>query len=260
MAGVAVTLGTLLAATLEPAAAGVAATPHNLVGSGRATVSGDEDSTEVCAFCHTPHGEDRARPLWQASLADEDGGFVTYDSFGRSNLADVEEMGSVSLACMACHDGVQALNVTLSGPVRRPLSPGARDGSMLIPESAGSYSDTSVSHPVGIPYGVWRDRLLPTVLDAGAQRRGLRAPDADEQLNAGFREPLSATIDGATVWWLETGSEGRQRGDIHLYTRPVNDAEAPFVECASCHDPHAERPNFLRRTGTGSLCQSCHAM
>jgi predicted CXXCH cytochrome family protein len=38
-----------------------------------------------------------------------------------------------------------------------------------------------------------------------------------------------------------------------------DNTEVPFVECASCHDPHTVRPLFLRTDTTASdLCMTCH--
>jgi predicted CXXCH cytochrome family protein len=249
------------------AAAGVADTPHNLVGSGRSTVSGAVDSAAVCAFCHTPHGGDQSQPLWQRSLKDGGASFATYDSFGRPANKDVEETGSVSVSCMSCHDGVQALNVTVNVreveiDIAGNASTAVANG--FIPGIATRSPDVSLSHPVGIPYGVWGARLMNASLDAGPGGAGaqrLQPPDAAEQRRAGFREPENAIIDGVTVWWLDTGAAGRQRGDIHLYTRTVaSDEDAPFIECASCHDAHVERPNFLRVDGGDGICLTCHAL
>jgi len=274
----AVSIGTLFVALVLAACVargGVQDTPHNLIGSGRTPLDGDrDDSTAVCAFCHTPHGQDRHPPLWQVNRDPENDGFRTYDSFGRSNLADVDQNGSVSLSCMSCHDGVQALNVALvTAPREVAARPQRAVSSMVFPGSptasvrvrvVAPRVDQSISHPVGMPYGAWQDELaLRSVASGGPAPLPLSAPDAMAQSERGFRTPQSAVIDGVTVWWLETGASGRQRADIHLYSRTVGENDsAPFVECASCHDPHAERPNFLR-TSTGgptALCASCHAM
>ncbi|NOY62352.1 MAG: cytochrome c3 family protein, partial [Gammaproteobacteria bacterium] len=45
-------------------------------------------------------------------------------------------------------------------------------------------------------------------------------------------------------------------------TRGVNAGEPqPYVECASCHDPHVDyNPTFLRIDPSGSrVCLTCHA-
>jgi predicted CXXCH cytochrome family protein len=47
-----------------------------------------------------------------------------------------------------------------------------------------------------------------------------------------------------------------------LYTRneaTVAGGYQPFVECASCHDPHTENATFLRISNAGSaVCLACH--
>jgi len=56
----------------------------------------------------------------------------------------------------------------------------------------------------------------------------------------------------------------RQRTDIILYSRLQTSKGVstmqPFVECASCHDPHvSDTLTFLRMDNTGSaLCLACH--
>lgn len=134
---------------------------------------------------------------------------------------------------MSCHDGVQALNMS-------PIA--------------------SLDHPTGIPYrGFFPDHpssdvlLGPETADAPFRKPGGR-PAAD------FRVPLNAIIDNEPVWWVETGEPGRQRTDVKLYSRRMPNADiVPFVECASCHDPHSDQRTFLRITNDESrLCFTCH--
>ena len=74
-------------------------------------------------------------------------------------------------------------------------------------------------------------------------------------------------MNGTTVWWVDselpTGDGSRQKTDMLLYTRSVTGIDGgvaqPFVECASCHDPHVNNPTFLRTTNDGSaVCRACH--
>jgi hypothetical protein len=66
--------------------AGVANTPHNLgsSGTGPNTFGG---TTEVCVFCHTPHGGDATAtvPLWNRTLASP-ASYTTYDTLGTTAL------------------------------------------------------------------------------------------------------------------------------------------------------------------------------
>jgi len=81
-----------------------------------------------------------------------------------------------------------------------------------------------------------------------------------------FVAPNNATINGNTVWWVDTEvapNGTRQKTDMQLYTRSVAAIDAganqPFVECASCHDPHSENNTFLRVSNDGSaVCLACH--
>jgi predicted CXXCH cytochrome family protein len=45
-----------------------------------------------------------------------------------------------------------------------------------------------------------------------------------------------------------------------LYTRDNAGSDQPFVECASCHDPHTDaQPTFLRIANVNSeVCLACH--
>ncbi|MBF0135901.1 MAG: hypothetical protein HQL65_06650, partial [Magnetococcales bacterium] len=52
---------------------------------------------------------------------------------------------------------------------------------------------------------------------------------------------------------------------LMLYTRTLSSVVQPFVECASCHDPHndstsgAAQVAFLRRDNSSSqVCLACH--
>ena len=83
-----------------------------------------------------------------------------------------------------------------------------------------------------------------------------------------FRTAVVADVNakglavGETV--LEATPNGtRQKTDMQLYTRSVaaidGGASQPFVECASCHDPHTTNSTFLRVSNAGSaVCLACH--
>jgi predicted CXXCH cytochrome family protein len=111
-------------------------------------------------------------------------------------------------------------------------------------------TDLSNDHPISMQYaggGCTTTACAPA---------NFRDPD--------FNTPLTATINGQQVWWLETGGNAtRSKTDIILYTRtdfPGSTAAQPSVECASCHDPHTDaNPTFLRVANTGSaVCLACH--
>lgn len=120
-------------------------------------------------------------------------------------------------------------------------------------------TDLQNDHPIGIQYaGGGFTTTSPTTRAAG-----VGDPD--------FVAPQSAVIGSSRVWWVDTagGTGGtRQKTDLLLYARGpgaggggyTGQTEAePFVECASCHDPHTSNATFLRIQNTASaVCLACH--
>lgn len=217
------------------------------------------EAARVCTFCHTPYGESGASPAWQSSPAEEEASFPTYASVGSTSRGSATELGSVSIACMSCHDGTQAVNVT--GYPMTPQSPHRLDSGGIPPDRVATQAPLTVSlgasHPVGVRYlgdAPGTSRL--------ARVSALEDPLPVREIRLGFRTAEHALINGLPVWWVETGNPGRQREDIHLFARDAGDGMSePYVECSSCHDPHATSRMFLRHAEPeGFLCGTCHVM
>lgn len=273
-------LGLTLVSMSSIAMAGIADTKHNLGSSG--THNFTSSTTEICVFCHTPHGADSsaAAPLWNRTLGTE-GMYQTYSSLGTTTLdSDSAGVGSVSLACLSCHDGTQAMNTVINSPgggttgdVNVAIDPitdlpyfiskaagidcTATDGSCggfnefnqmsQVAEMIYLSTDLRNDHPISIQY-------------AGAVN-GHTAKDGD------FKAATSTTVgNGQTVWYVDVGTagNGKQKSDLPLYNRTGTGALAgeALVECATCHDPHTSATaTFLRNPAgnTGSAtCLSCH--
>lgn len=246
--------------------ADVRETKHNLTGKVFEKTQGDDERDrkkmrqEVCIFCHTPgileledgeggesDGDDVvSRPVpeqrvakWQRSV-DPAFSFDLFDDIGRSGGEGVDPVGSVSVACLSCHDALQAFGV-----------------------APGGVGD----HAFGVPY-------------LGAEpMKGVMSKQFREQLRAfdragfyesrfidpeGFRPPRTGVINKRRVWWAAVTDSGRRtKSDLPLYPRRLGDGSdykvVPFVECTSCHDPHSTREVFLRTANDRSaLCATCH--
>lgn len=118
--------GLALLAASSMAMASVVNTKHNLGASHPEGVDGNHTNatTEICIFCHTPHGGDQTAfaPLWNRAIGTQNGGIsaATYKRFsdlGRLTF-DAKEapVGSVSAACLSCHDGTQAMDAVINSP------------------------------------------------------------------------------------------------------------------------------------------------
>ncbi|HJV54085.1 MAG TPA: cytochrome c3 family protein [Noviherbaspirillum sp.] len=286
----------------QDASAGIANTKHNLTGALGGAAARNNSFTptsgngEICVFCHTPHGSDTsaAVPLWNRKLGTPTD-YTTYNSLGTSSLdGATAPVGSVSLACLSCHDGTQAMNVMINKPGSGGYNPAGSAlagswGTSTNVDANGKLAGTNLitlistdltnDHPIGIQY-------------AGGPKAGtVPAPGAadysytnDLFRDADFKAASGAVLNGNSVWWVDTEATPngtREKSDMQLYTRtgaaavngsgvqlkdgnnnPIVLAGAqPFVECASCHDPHTENVTFLRMTDgnkNSQICLSCH--
>jgi len=222
--------------TRNEAAAGIFG-KHNFTPSGIAT-------GEICAFCHAPQGAENKvdTPLWNRSASP----LSDYKAFSTLGSSTAASSGSVSIACLSCHDGTQAPNIVINTP--------EKDGTGADSIN-GTRTDSSFflkgHHPVGMQYG------------GGGPNHAM--PGAPLKLQEFNSTSYSGSGTG-TVWWIDTGGSGRQKTDLLLFTRSDTSNKLsesrPYVECASCHDPHNfNAKTFLRvpnSSGSG-LCLTCHA-
>ncbi len=252
---------------VQLASAGIFNTKHNLGSTGVNAASNFSGTSEICVFCHTPHGGDAsaAVPLWNRHL--DRNGYETYDQLGTTTLdAEIESIGSVSIACLSCHDGTQAMDSLInepgSGDTNFAFASGVwsgqaaavngRIGPVTVITNLGK--DLTNDHPIGVQYA-----------GGGYSVSNPSGPGIDKDFN-----PAETAINGVTrVWWVNTLTEGGtsdfERTDMKLYTRVGTKGvfagePQPYVECASCHDPHVDyNPTFLRIDPSGSaVCLTCH--
>jgi predicted CXXCH cytochrome family protein len=92
-----------------------------------------------------------------------------------------------------------------------------------------------------------------------------------DSTRGGFNKSTYSGTDSGTVWWVEpeNSPKGRQKTDLYLFTRTDTIASIPgesilnrpYVECATCHDPHSTNSTFLRMPGGNArsqICLTCH--
>jgi len=278
--GAAFALGALLAA--GTASAGIANTKHNLSTGGTGAVHVTTGTDEICVFCHTPHGSDITAPvpLWNKQLPTS-----TYQTYAQLNSSTIDgailSVGSVSLACLSCHDGTQAMDNIINAPGSGgyQANGGGAGGLGYVWAGVGTNVDatgrmingvdtaggTNIAnigtdlrndHPIGIQYcGGGPNSTTPT---AACRDTDFRGP------GAGAGDLRSATINGGLFFWVDSGTTtgSRDKNDMILFTRDFvgNGGAGPSVECATCHDPHQSvNPTFLRLANAGSaVCLACH--
>ncbi len=252
------------ASSTDRKAEDVRSTLHNLSTSNPiagVNIAGTSSSTaEVCVFCHTPHGANTgasgAAPLWNRAMP-ATSAYTTYSgpNFDGSAVAPV----GVSLACLSCHDGTLALDALIN-------MPGSGGFRTLTPTSAGLIGSGSGSGFLG----------TGNVMSADARGVGTNY----ETLSGGTPFPnltQNLSDDHPVSFAMGTGdpqfddiTTGTAAGNVLLIARnaismvsPIDRRDAirlypasggstaptradGWVECASCHNPHAPRPLFLR--------------
>lgn len=255
-------------ATSLPASAQISGTKHNL-GTGNTLLNANKFSgtAEICVFCHTPHGADTSAvvPLWNRTLP-APASFQTYDSLGTSTLdGKTAPVGSVSIACLSCHDGVTSMSAVINAPGsglagnaawQAGTWSGTNQSAGVMTGIAALGTDLRNDHPIGIQYG-----------GGGYSTAALTGPSTDTD----FKAASNSLIGTTRVWWVDTEATPngtRQKTDMALYTRSTTAPSTgytgqtnpePFVECASCHDPHTTNITFLRISNAGSaVCLACH--
>jgi len=297
----AVVLGTALAASgvFASVAGSIVHTRHNMGSEGQGpNTASPGDTAEICIFCHTPHGgstEDIngnpvSVPLWNKQLTDVTV-FATYDQLGTSTLdAAVGDVGSVSLACLACHDGTQAIDNIINAPGSGGYSPdgggvtglgwtwasgdNTLDGDGRLINSVDNVGGTNIwaigtdltnDHPISVQYG---GGGYSATFPDGNHFAGTLAVTRDQdfapaiQIGSGARWYVDNLLVNAPG---ESAANVFDKWDFKLYTRDTaglaassNGAEfagqdEPFVECGSCHDPHFQTTTFLRMDGATDL-------
>ena len=205
-------------------------------------------NTEICVFCHTPHGSNTSfagAPLWNKENTPGSAVYTTYGTTIAGVTADATVSNS-SKACLSCHDGVSAINSVVNAPGSGDateylgMTDGtttAADGTAFVMPAAritnigagGTKNvDLSNDHPVSITY-----------------------TDANASLN-----PKAGVFGAGTTGYSATWTTPDGTQNISSVLR------SDKVECSSCHDPHlGESDTFLRvATNQGSvLCLGCHA-
>lgn len=252
---------TMLLSVSAGVSAQIATSKHDLTASGTGGNHVTSAGTEICVFCHTPHGSDSAAPLWNKTLTGS--GYTQYSS---STMDGTAVSGGVSLACLSCHDGTQAMDTMINAPGSgltpiTALSSGAGRGYNLATWSGSATgvmaagvanlgTDLTNDHPIQIPY-------------CGGGLTASGSTMTNNCLDKDFKMPTGSG-SGTTqkVWFDSVGAGGttgaKDKTDIQLYNRAGG--AVFYVECGSCHDPHnTTNGTFLRISNAASaVCLTCH--
>ncbi|MBI5192683.1 MAG: hypothetical protein HZA08_04465 [Nitrospirae bacterium] len=222
-------------------------TKHNLSSIGPAGRNiYTEQTTEICVFCHTPHGAsvDAASqinaPIWNRNLSTAR--YILYDQIWSTSFEGFEvnppkpnTPTGYSRLCLSCHDGTIAISTIINTPgsgtsyvpfnMIYPTGQSSAGGSGTMPVGSGIITgDTRV-----IGTNLQNDHPISFIYDSALAMR-------DEELV----DPGPPLLHPAKV------NDPTPISPLRRYPgADLNKFDS--VQCTSCHNPHAATyPKFMR--------------
>ena len=227
-------------------------TRHNLSANPNIAASG---TTEVCIFCHTPHGGaidvgGGAAPLWNRNMTTmtPSANFVEYSSPNFDAIGNTPgKPKGVSLACLSCHDGSLAFDQLANFP-----GSGSVDAITFSAGNNVTAQGMMKNNPDVSPGAAGEFPMLGTNL-SNDHPVSMEVPCGASPVDQQFAQ-ICANLapNGVKVSYI-TRDAGIFPADTRdrLRTYPTNGAGTYYIECASCHNPHeASRPGADGSTAT----------
>lgn len=165
---------TVLGSSAAFAASNITGTKHNL-SSGASTSQVRSNTSQICAFCHTPHNAVPNVPLWNRDQAAS-----TYQLYTSSATLTSATKGSslastsISLLCLSCHDGTignlgDRVNAVPSDVSALTMT----EGTVLFSAGGANLgSDLTNDHPIGFSYATAQGQDAALRLPTDAITRG----------------------------------------------------------------------------------------
>jgi hypothetical protein len=205
--------------TYDIATASVIDSKHNLSASGPGLVKAVSE-TQVCVFCHTPHGADQSAgaPLW--NRAQSTATYTPYLSSATDSNPTPGQPAASSKVCLSCHDGTMAIGmvINLRGKVGLIEMSGTGPGGVMPDNGTGYTSNLGTNldndHPISFVY--------------------------DSTLANNDGELRTPPVTSGSATYVANRSFG---------VKPTYPLESSQIQCPTCHDPHLSTdtsPKFLR--------------
>jgi predicted CXXCH cytochrome family protein len=290
------TVGTHARPAASDSTGGTVTGDESLFGKHNLTPTGD-NTGEICAFCHTPQGDENtvSSPRWNRNLTS----ISSYRAFSSLGSATQEASASISMSCLSCHDGGQAPNIAINTPTLQldvgnvdvTIGTALRNHHPVGIQYAGGGQDQNAPDIPLSPTAAY-DRLREMNQFAGPNKfngfmfkkffnvndrpafNDILTLSKEGEFNStrgGFNKSTYSGTGSGTVWWVKSPNSkiGRQKTDLYLFTRTDtidstpddSTLSRPYVECATCHDPHSTNPTFLRLpngNARSQICLACH--
>ncbi len=230
---------------------------------------------EVCKYCHTPHTERPASPMWR--LGESSGpNYILYNS---STLQAIpSQPDGSSILCLSCHDGTIAQGKQVGQNADVDFSAGI----VTMPSGRGNLTtDLSDDHPISFHYtpalaatdGQLKDPSAistPIHLENGkVQCISCHDPHKNPYTNflvaSNQFSDLCLRCHDRNYWPTSSHSTSGAAWN-GSNTDPWSHIEFPYPTvsenaCENCHDPHnsAGKPHLLKAATEEGNCLDCHS-
>lgn len=210
---------------------GANSNPHNL----SSLSTGDNSDyralteTQICIFCHTPHGATPQSTLWsrpdpqgmgffpiRAGLGiDDDPGIVSVTRYSNTYSASGDYPNGASKLCLSCHDGVTAMGILANNEEIDMTTPPTLSANFDI--------DLSISHPISFVYTTAVRDYLNTLVPGSYTLTAAAYLDGDSRVQCtSCHQPHQDTRGIGTnlpFWRVGTGNRATDYAPV----------------CVSCH-------------------------
>ena len=258
---------------------GIANTKHNLSSTGPGTIKAITE-TQICVFCHTPHGANPLNPpLWNREFSSAN--YTPYTS--PSLQSSVGQPTSYSKLCLSCHDGTIAIgsvrNIggapTVVSGLEAPMPPGSTlIGTNLTNDHPVSFvfdqalrsADQELADP-GLLMG--SIKLYPGATSDASSVQCTSCHDPHEGRIGKFlrKSPMGQSDNLCLTCHQKPGWVGStHESDTAFWPNNQTTTQVRDHSCFGCHTPHtvqgAER--LLRNAAVGGAsaieetCYLCH--
>ncbi len=230
----------------------VKGTPHDLSTFSTTTGPKAVTETQICVFCHTPHGAySTVTSLWNHRLSSI-ASYTLPTSPTQLSTPSNPPDGSSKL-CLSCHDGTVAIGAVLLAD---------QQTNIIIPMSGTG------------PGGVMPGTPVPSQhagMNLGTDLSGthLISIAVNDQLISDKNAEYASGLTNIQLSYPPAGSPVKLWGTGNLY-KGLPGKNGLGVQCSSCHDPHdntngmflvlpvIDETQASLAQQSGTLCGACH--
>lgn len=207
-------------------------------------------TTEICKFCHTPHGASTQSTLWNRPDPDTMGNFPLFNRttsiaiYNSATIAPQAQYGSgygeypngATKMCLSCHDGVTSIGTLVDGTVismQGGVDTITGVNKYFNADGSGNAADFSKTHPVSFYYTSSIASAIDTYYGGGGNYYKFPAAGDRDVLDGVYRVQCTTCHD--PHYDTRDAANGYNLPFWRKYTGDANEATDYDTVCNACH-------------------------